>query len=82
MSEIEMFIVGIETPYLVTLLAASPLLYVLIRIALTIYWNRYNDGLINMTIIFGWLLWLPFLCLFTYEFIMERRGKEGEKWKQ
>lgn len=46
-----------------------PILHFLIGLALTVYWNSDNDGLINDTIMFGWFAWPVFLVLFTPEFL-------------
>ena len=56
-----------------------PILYFLIGLALTVYWNSDNDGLINDTIMFGWLLWPVFLVWFTPEFLSDIKFNRVER---
>lgn len=44
-------------------------LYILVGFALTIYWNRDDDGLVNDTILIGWFLWPAYSVLFLPEFL-------------
>lgn len=57
------------------------LLYFMIGMILTFYWNRDNDGLINATIIFGVFLWPVFLVLFIPEFLSDVKFNHVENNK-
>ena len=54
-------------------------IYPMIGFILTVYWNRDNDGYINHTIMFGWLLWPIFIVLFTPDFIKENIEQRKSK---
>jgi len=51
-------------------------IYLIIGAILTIYWNRDNDGLIGLDIIF-WPVWPIFGFLYIVDFLVDRRWKHG-----